>query len=183
MPSGGALRQRVCHALQPAAGKLGTLGAKGRACEGNPQEAQDDVQLLAVNPTSTYQVTGTINGFSVSFMPDTGAAVTLLRKDAWDRVKTMQDALTPWSGPRFVGVEGTPIRIHGTTQVPLQLGGQTFTTPMVIADSLRTPAILGLDFLETNQCVIDTSSKTLRLGGTCQSSCRVSSQVECPPPL
>ena len=36
---------------------------------------------------------------------------------------------------------------------------------MVIADSLRTPAILGLNFLETNQCVIDTSSKTLRLGG------------------
>ena len=77
-------------------------------------------------------------------MPDTGAAVTLLRKDAWDRVKTMQDALTPWSGPRFVGVEGTPIQIHGMTQVQLQLGGQTFITPMVIADSLHTPASLVL---------------------------------------
>ena len=63
MPSGGALRQGVCHAPQPEAGKLGTLGANGRVCEGKPQEAQDDVQLLAVNPTSTYQVTGAINGF------------------------------------------------------------------------------------------------------------------------
>ena len=49
-------------------------------------------------------------------------------------------------------------------QVSLQLGGQTFITPMVIADSLRNAAILGLDFLETNQYVMDTSSKTLRLG-------------------
>ena len=155
----------MCHAPQPAAGKLETLGAKGRACEGSPRKAQGDIQLLAVNPTSTFQLSGSINGFSVSFMPDTGAAVTLLRKDVWDRVKSAQDTLKPWSGPRFVGVEGTPIQIHGTTQVPLRLRGQVLPTQMVVADSLRTSAILGLDFLEENQCVIDTGSKTLQFRG------------------
>ena len=35
-------------------------------------------------------------------------------------------------------------------------------TEMVVADSLKTPAILGLDFLEGNHCIIDTCNKTLK---------------------
>ena len=36
---------------------------------------------------------------------------------------------------------------------------------MVVADSLCTPAILGLDFMEENRCVIDMGSKTLQFRG------------------
>ena len=155
----------MCHALQQAAGKLGTLGAKGRVCEGNPREAQQPIHLLAVNPTSTYQVSGSINNSPVLFMIDTGAAVTLLRKDIWDAVNTGHDALEPWVGPGLVGVEGTPICVHGTTKTMIQLEGQAFLAPVVVADSLRTQAILGADFLEQNQCIIDTGNRTLRFGG------------------
>ena len=36
--------------------------------------------------TCGFQVDGNMNGTAMSFMLDTGAAATLLRKDTWERV-------------------------------------------------------------------------------------------------
>lgn len=132
-------------------------------CKGDSKKVQE-LQLLMVNPTSSDQVAGSINGTSVHFMPDTGASVTLLRKDVWEQVKSEQDSLTPWTGPRFVGVEGTTIPICGTAKIPIQFAGQVYMTEMVVADSLKTLAIyfLGLDFFEGNHCIIGTCNKSLK---------------------
>ena len=43
----------------------------------------DSVLSLAVNPTLTYYVTTHVLGVPLCLMVDTGAAVSLLRKDKW----------------------------------------------------------------------------------------------------
>lgn len=87
-------------------------------------------------------------------MLDTGAAVTLLRKDLWDELGGLGTVLAPWTGSELVGVEGSPIRVHGEAQVKVSSGGEPLCVNLVVADSLKARAILGLDFLETNQCTI-----------------------------
>ena len=67
----------------------------------------------------------------------------------------------------MVGVGGTPIRVSGTAKLQLELSGQQYLVEMVVAD-LRTEGILGLDFLETNQCAIDLPHGTMRLKGNDQ---------------
>ena len=75
--------------------------------------------------------------------------------------------LTSWTSPGLVGVGGAPLRVSGTAKLHLGLGGQQYLVDMVVAD-LRTEVILGLDFLETNQCAIDMPHGTTRLKGNGQ---------------
>lgn len=70
--------------------------------------------------------------------------------------------------PGLMGVGGTPLRVNGVAKLYLELGGKKYLVEMVVAE-LRTEGILGLDFLETNQCAIDLPHKTMKLRGNDQS--------------
>ena len=82
-------------------------------------------------------------------MLDTGAPVSLIRKDVFDQV---QGELVPWAGGGLVGVEGTPL-------------GKLLPSEVVVASSLKAEAILGVDFLEQNGCVINAAKRILHLHG------------------
>lgn len=92
--------------------------------------------------------------------------MSLLGTDTWNRIKGTS-TLSPWTNPGLVGVGGTPIRVSGITELHLELGGERYLVKMVVAD-LRTEGILGLDFLETNQCAIDLPHGTMKLKGNDQ---------------
>ena len=96
-----------------------------------------------------------MNGVSASFLVDTGAAVTLIRDDIWRQTQIASNRLEPSTGRCLLGVDKSPLQIHGRTEAELDLGGHLFTTDVVIAGSLSTEAILGLDFLETIGATID----------------------------
>ena len=92
--------------------------------------------LFAVSDlTTVYRVSGEINGGEVTFIIDTGAPVTLLRTDTWERVKKTGTGLEKWTGPSLVGVDGKAICIRGKVNVNVLFDGAEFTTQVVIADS------------------------------------------------
>jgi len=98
----------------------------------------------------------TINGVRTPFLLDTGAAVTLLRKDTWDHVNLdNRQSLCPYSAVQLVGVDGSPLTIHGSATVDLHLDGHSITTDVVVVSPLTAEAILGLDFLHEHQACID----------------------------
>lgn len=93
-----------------------------------------------------------------------GAAVSLLRKDVWDNVGS-EHQLSAWTGPRLVGIEGTPLEVHGVATLEILLAGKAFLVDFVVVAVLRTQSILGLGFMENNQCVVSAGQKTLHLKG------------------
>lgn len=97
-------------------------------------------------------------------MLDTGAAVSLLDINVWNSVKG-ETTLSPWDCPGLVGVAGTPLQVNGTTELQVNFGGGRYLMNVIMADSLRTEAILGLDFLDTHQGIIDVSHQNLSLTG------------------
>ncbi len=111
---------------------------------------------------SSYQLRGVVRGTPVSFVLDTGATVSLFRKDTWDRTKSAGEVLKPWTGKRLVGVEGTALQVYGTAEVPVEFAGETFQVRTIVADALTTEAILGLDFMEAHGCTLDTREKQLQ---------------------
>ena len=84
------LRGDVLLAVNQDHQELDTLSAVERATEGDHLQCQNQgrftTSLLAVNPVCAYHVIGSIYGVDVCFMLDTGAAVSLLRKNVWDNV-------------------------------------------------------------------------------------------------
>ena len=126
-----------------------------------------NIVISPVTSTGGYRVEGMVNGAKTSFLVDTGAAVSLLRKDAWarsnaDRAHT--GTLEPWSKPRLVGVDGSPLPVLGCTQVEIDLAGEKLPTEVVVVSALTTEAILGLDFLHKYRAKVDLGEKQLFLG-------------------
>ena len=148
-------------------GKLDTLGAGSRAPEGQQSKAHLVKHTVSVSPTAPlggYRLDGMVNGVQISFLVDTGAVVTLLRKDTWERISAADpQELSPWSELQLVGVGGTSLSVHGSASVKIELEGKMFTTNVVVVSPLITMAILGLDVLKQNRASIDVESKQLHL--------------------
>jgi len=171
------------------AGKLVALSAKGQAREGslsvthketdtansdncvNIEQSivctNDFINLLAVNPAQAYHVIGIVSGVRVSFMLDTGASVSLLSESMWESINANDTSheLKHWTGSQLVGVDGSTLVIRGETTINITLAGRVVTGDVLVAGGLGMPAILGLDFLEKNSCVINTEQRVLHMHG------------------
>ena len=105
-----------------------------QACEGK-QEAhgtdvltsisESTVPTFSISSKKGFVLNGQINGVTVSIIVDTGAAATVLSKEVWDRVNTTEAKVEPvGAGVGLVGVQGSPLHLHGSTQQQLQLQGE-----------------------------------------------------------
>ena len=112
----------------------------------------------------TIIIMGNVNGVSVHFMLDTGAAVSLMQKAVWDNACGGRE-LAPWTGPQLVGVEGTSLLVHGAARIDVALAGKLLPVDVPAVGSLRVQSILGLNFLENNSCVVNAAKKALLLQG------------------
>ena len=64
-----------------------------------------------------------------------------------------------------MGVEGTPIPVVGVADVEVSFSGVNVQAEFIVAKALSADAILGLDFLEQNRCVINAEQRVLYLKG------------------
>ena len=157
-PEPRARRPVVCHNCKQE-------GHYARGCAAPPartprDQSQTPISLLPVS--HSYRINGRVSGVQASFVVDTGAAVTLLDKTLWDKVNNAGQALSTWTGPPLVGVEGTRLETWGTTTIEITFSGETFKFPVLVASSLTADAILGMDFLDDNECMLDMANKVLR---------------------
>lgn len=135
-----------------------------QACNSKSKNAQSmDAQLgidfessddnIPVLYDSNYVLEELVNGIPASILADTGAAVTMLSKDIWDRARASDEQLKE-SGKKLVGMQRSPLERHSIAQLNIKLQGEIFTTEAIVADSLTTDIILGLDFVRNHQCTI-----------------------------
>ena len=144
-------------------GKRIASGGESRLPEGVIRNKALELPVSPVSPVGGYRLEGSVNGLAVSLLVDTGAAVTLLRKDVWDRVSVSEGPLTPCSALGLVGADGSPLQTFGTTSVTLALNGATMSVDVVVASPLTSEGILGLDFLKKQKVLIDLESERIFL--------------------
>ena len=137
----------------------------GQADEGDKNMACNP-SIIATShniPTGGYRIEAIVNGIETSLLLDTGAAVSLIREDAWLRGKDNKSGeLQPWTQHKLVSVDGSPLHIHGYTTATVELGGAELQVGMVVVSPL-TEAILGLDFLSKHRANIDLRKEEVHL--------------------
>ena len=131
----------------------------------NTNEVQE-VNTITVGSVSNYSISARIGGAWVSFLVDTGAAVSLIDGKVWDSIKPLKDTvhLNPVT-TRLVGVDGVPLKVRGSAVINLSLMGLKVNQTLIVADSLTSQGILGMDFLESNHCILDLADGKLSTGG------------------
>ena len=156
-------------------GKLDPSNTEDRVSEGEKLTVQTPIYVSVV--TGGYRLPGSVNGTNLNLLLDTGAAVTLLREDVWRQIAPQSPKLESWDGAALVSAGGMPLTVHGCVCVNLGLGGKEFKTKMVVVSPLTSEAILGIDFLQGQQAVIDLGHQKLRLK---KSGCEL--LLDTPPP-
>lgn len=110
------------------------------------------IPTFSVSSQSDYVIQGQVNGANLNVLVDTGAASTVLSREAWGRLGEKPELAK--TEKRLIGVQGIPLDLHGVAKVDLSLGGQVFPIEVTVAGSLTTDLILGRDFLKAQRCVI-----------------------------
>ena len=73
-----------------------------------------------------------MNGTFTTFVVDTGAAVSVLRADLWEKIQSPGALLEPWTNTSLVGANGTPIDVLGSATVTLTVAETAFPARVVI---------------------------------------------------
>ena len=136
-----------------------TLGNDTGNGHGN-ENGHTSITVVNVPLDSDCILEGQVNGVNAGILIDTGAAATILSRKLWDKTGCMEPLASP-DGRKLVGVEGTPLNLHGVAQVQIQLEDEVFTIAAIVADTLATgiDVILGRDFLREHQCTIEMGQK------------------------
>ena len=113
--------------------------------EGNKKRKADAIQMFN-GPQKTYSFAASINGKQVVAFLDTGATISavsarVVQPDKINRGQTI---------PLMVG-NGQTLYTLGTTNVDFCLGNHHFTQKAHVVETSAFEAILGTDFMETNQ--------------------------------
>ena len=96
----------------------------------------------------------------VCALVDTGASVTVLSEEFY-RMRNYPTLLNV-SNDKFVGAGG--LIMFGKTEVSIGIGNCRVPIDVYVSKNLTKPFILGLDFLQKQQCVVDYKQKVLKAG-------------------
>ena len=126
-------------------------------------------------------IKGSVNSIPADILLDTGAAATVLSKSMWDCSKKHNAQLRYIADRRLVGVQRTPLRLHGSAIIHLELPPETFNVTAVVADTPIADVILGRDFLRCQNCTIEmkNSSDVLYIKSRSRSIALVLNQSPC----
>ena len=122
--------------------------------------AISDLATITINSVSSYFLPVCVAGMDVSCLVDTGAGVSLLSGNVLDKIDQRNVIMEPVC-QKLVGVDGIPLKVRGASTFHFIIAGLEFNHRLIIADNITADAILGLDFLDSHQCVLDLGQRKL----------------------
>lgn len=109
-------------------------------------------------------ISGKLGGFAVEFMLDSGSSVSLIRHDLLKSIKNITEVNSS-KAVQLITASGDPLLILKYVKALVQLGELKICHEFVVVNSLVTPAILGVDFLQGNCLSLDFSQTPITVCG------------------
>ena len=127
-----------------------------------------------VSPSVTYKVSTVagelfkyakviVNSATTYALIDTGAAVTVV-SESFFQSRAHSELMKRPMNVRFVGAGGEPLSITGMARINIAIGSIRTQMIVYVCKNLTEDCILGLDFLQDHQCIVDYKHKTLAAG-------------------
>ena len=103
--------------------------SEGEHCKAH----NNTVVICPVFPAGSYRLDCTVSGVQTPFLLDTGESVTLLRKGTWEPVTASNpQELKDYSAARMVVVDDSPLIIHRSATLDLDLDEKSLATDIVV---------------------------------------------------
>ncbi|KAK3098374.1 hypothetical protein FSP39_018923 [Pinctada imbricata] len=108
----------------------------------------------------SVKITVLIGAVSFTFLIDTGASLSILSKQVYDRIKN--DQPLELIKKHVVAANADPLKVYGRTKIRMKIGRNTYETTVVVAD-LTSDGVLGLDFMLNNAYIVNVNEQTLTM--------------------
>ena len=105
-----------------------------------------------------------INNIGITALIDTGASVTIIRADIFNRIRTRETELRR-TNQIILGANNDPLELCCTTDVEIQLGKTSVKQEVRVCKNLSQTVLIGVDFLKPQGCVVDFNSGHLNIAG------------------
>ena len=124
-----------------------------------------NVITVAAVKSSAATLTGELAGKPMEMMLDSGSAVSLVSLVLKEEADKLQDKLTNITIPqvRLVTASGEPLQIAGRVQASVRICQLNVIHQFLVVDKLVTPVILGLDFLQQHNLVLNFASRPVTI--------------------
>ena len=171
-------RDRKCYNCQspdhfarncPHPPKDGYKKTRSTGQQDNPKEDTKKVEQCSRNihiiKESGLYVKALVGGIETSLLIDTGATISLLSRVLFETLSNDNKYEIKGVSEPILSANGTPMDVLGQTEVSITIGESTFQQMVVIAD-FNMDGVIGLDFMKTNDCIIDVQKDILSILGT-----------------
>ena len=111
-----------------------------------------------------FLLDGQIQGVHVSAVVDCGSPICILSNEVFKCIG-LTDTLGK-DGSKVVGAEGSQLDILRTMELDTAFKGIKTKQLFYTCDNLKQSALLGVDFLRDNGCVVDFNKEILHAGNT-----------------
>ena len=136
--------------------------------EGGKSMTQSPPDLLVslFTPAGEFYLEGLVNISSITFLVDTGVAITLMHIDAWNKLNTGNQAvrIQPWAEQKLVSIDGTFLHIYGHAVVDFPIDGTVYQTGAEVGSPPITEEIMSLDFMLKYNVSIDVGRAKFNFG-------------------
>ena len=123
------------------------------------RRSQQTLEVCYCNSTS-LRVRGRLGGQNVSFLVDSGAAVSVV---SYDVLSPSARADIKKTAPLTIGANGLPLDVLGTIDIMIDVETVNVQHDFVVARKLTVDCLLGMDFLSRYGAIIDCSECKLTL--------------------
>ena len=138
----------------------------GQQASPSTSPSRNDIPTVtvAVVKCRATMISGKLGGFAVEFMLDSGSSVSLIRHDLLKSIKNITEVNSS-KAVQLITASGDPLPILKYVKALVQLGELKICHEFVVVNSLVTPAILGVDFLQGNCLSLDFSQTPVAVCG------------------
>ena len=130
--------------------------------------SDDHVVTVSAVKCNAAILTGELAGKIMEMMIDSGSAVSLVTKQEVDMLKHDRLLNAPVPKLRLVTASGEPMLITGCIQAPVRISQLEITHQFLVVERLVTPVILGVDFLQQHNLVLNFASSPVAISNPTQ---------------
>ena len=137
---------------------------EGQASPSNPGDNEAHQAKLVASTSAGLYAECKINNILTDCLIDTGATLSILSLKAWDIINQSSANNLDTFEPKIYTESGSQVEVKGSADVMIDIADVKSITRVIVAD-IDIDAIIGLDFLQANDCQIDVTHHVLRIKG------------------
>ena len=127
-------------------------------------ENSEQIEIVEVLSTKCWYTSGMVENVKSEFLVDTGSTFTIVDIDLFNSIPEKVRPKLEHIDLKLRSANGALMNVFGESKLKLKIGNQYFVHPCKIVGIGDKSSIIGLDFMQSEKCVLWLEKGTMQVG-------------------